>query len=71
VSGTSPALDVYIDIRDPASGNWVNQDKFPTVTGVGTWALALPVRSTRYRIRWVLGGTTPSFTFSVGVVIVK
>jgi len=71
VSGTSPTLDVYIDIRDPASGNWVNQDKFPTVTSTGTWALALPVRSLRYRVRWVLGGTSPSFTFSIGVVFLK
>jgi hypothetical protein len=71
VGGTSPTLDVYIDIQDPASGAWVNQDKFPTVTEPTTLALALPVRSTRYRVRWVLGGTSPSFTFSVGVVIVK
>jgi len=71
VSGTSPTLDLYIDIRDPASGKWVNQDKFPTVSAITTLALALPVRSTKYRVRWVLGGTSPSFTFSVGVVIVK
>ena len=71
VGGTNPTLDVYIDIQDPASGNWVNQDKFPTVTAPTTLALALPVRSTRYRVRWVLGGTTPSFTFSIGVVIIK
>jgi hypothetical protein len=71
VGGTDPTLDVYIDIQDPASGAWVNQDKFPTVTSTGTWALALPVRAVKYRVRWVLGGTSPSFTFSVGVVIVK
>jgi hypothetical protein len=71
VGGTSPTLDVYVDIQDPASGAWVNQDKFPTVTAPTTLALALPVRSTRYRVRWVLGGTNPSFTFSIGVVIVK
>jgi len=71
VSGTSPTLDLYIDIRDPASGKWVNQDKFTTVTSTGTYALALPIRSTKYRVSWVLGGTSPSFTFSVGVVIVK
>ena len=71
VEGTNPTLDVYIDIQDPASGNWVNQDKFPTVTAPTTLALALPVRSTRYRVRWVLGGTSPSFTFSIWVVIIK
>jgi hypothetical protein len=71
VSGTNPTLDVYIDIQDPLSKKWVNQDKFPTVNSITTLALALPVRSTKYRVRWVLGGTNPSFTFSVGVVIVK
>jgi hypothetical protein len=71
LGGTGPTLDVYIDIQDPASGAWVNQDKFLTVTSTGTWALALPVRAVKYRVRWVLGGTTPSFTFSIGVVIVK
>jgi hypothetical protein len=71
VSGTSPTLDVYIDIQDPASGKWINQDKFAQVTTTGTWGLALPVRSNRYSVRWVLGGTNPSFTFSVGLVIVK
>jgi len=71
VSGTSPTLDLYVDIRDPCSSNWVNQDKFSTITAVGTYALAVWVRSTQYRVRWVLGGITPSFTFSVGVVVVK
>jgi hypothetical protein len=71
VSGTSPTLDLYIDIQDPASGKWINQDKFATVSGTGTWALALPIRGVKYSCRWVLGGTTPSFTFSVGVVIIK
>jgi len=71
VSGTSPTLDLYVDIRDPCSGNWVNQDKFSTITAVGTYALAVWVRSTQYRVRWVLGGTSPSFTFSVGAVVVK
>jgi hypothetical protein len=71
VSGTNPTLDLYIDIQDPVSGKWVNQDKFPQVTAVGTYALSVYVRSNRYAVRWVLGGTTPSFTFSVGAVIIK
>jgi hypothetical protein len=71
VSGTTPTLDLYIDIQDPASGKWVNQDKFPQVTATGTYALSVYVRSNRYAVRWVLGGTTPSFTFSVGAVIIK
>jgi hypothetical protein len=71
VSGTSPTLDMYVDICGPAADRWVNQDKFPTISAVGDYALALPVRARKYRCRWVLGGTTPSFTFAVGAVIVK
>jgi hypothetical protein len=71
VSGINPSLDLYVDIQDPASGSWINQDKFDTKTTVGAWGLALPVRGNKYSVRWVLGGTNPSFTFSVGVVIVK
>jgi hypothetical protein len=72
-SGTSPTLDLFVDIQDPLSKKWVNQDKITQtpITTTGTFALALPVRSTKYRVRWVLGGTNPSFTFSVGAVIVK
>jgi len=33
--------------------------------------MAEPVRSTKYRVRWVLGGISPSFTFAVNVVIIK
>jgi len=70
VAGTSPTLDVYIDIQDPVSGNWVNQDKFAQVTTTGTWVLSVLCRSNRYRARWVLGGTTPSFTMSIGAVVI-
>jgi len=70
VSGTNPTLDVYIDIQDPVSGKWVNQDKFAQVTTTGTWALSVYCRSNRYRARWVLGGTTPSFTMSIGAVVI-
>jgi hypothetical protein len=71
VSGTSPTLDLYVDIQDPCSGKWLNQDKFSTISAVGTYGLALNVRSNRYALRWVLGGASPSFTFSVGAVVVK
>ena len=71
VSGTSPTLNVYIDIQDPISGSWVQQDAFPQVTAPTSLALAESVRSTKYRVRWVVGGTSPSFTFSVNVVVVK
>jgi len=71
VSGTSPTLNLYVDIQDPASLNWANQYAFPQITAVGLYYQPLQVQSTKYRVRWVVGGTSPSFTFSVGVVIIK
>ena len=71
VSGTSPTLNLYIDIQDPASGNWANQYAFPQITAAGLYYQPLQVQSTKYRVRWVLGGVSPSFSFSVGVVIIK
>jgi len=71
VSGTSPTLNVYVDIQDPISGAWAQQDASPQITLPQMLPMAEPVRSTKYRIRWVLGGTSPSFTFSVNVVVIK
>ena len=71
VSGTSPTLNVYIDIQDPISGAWANQYSFPQITAVGLYYQPLQVQSTKYRVRWVLGGISPSFTFAVNVVIIK
>jgi len=71
VSGTSPTLNLYVDIQDPASLNWTNQYTFSTIVTTGLYYQPLQVQSTKYRIRWVVGGTSPSFTFSVGVVIIK
>jgi len=71
VSGTTPTLNIYIDIQDPISGAWANQDASPQITSPQMLPMAEPVRSTKYRVRWVLGGTSPSFTFSVNVVIIK
>jgi len=71
VSGTSPTLNVYIDIQDPISGAWAQQDASPQITSPQMLPMAEPVRSTKYRVRWVLGGSSPSFTISVNVVLVK
>jgi hypothetical protein len=71
VSGTSPTLDIYIDFYSTKLGKWINQDKFTTITAADTYALAIPVRGTRYALRWVLGGTSPSFTFAASVIIIK
>jgi hypothetical protein len=71
VGGTSPALTIYVDVRDPVSGNWVNAGQFSVITAAGTYRLPLDIEGVEYSLRWVVGGTTPSFTFGVGVVIIK
>jgi len=71
VSGTTPTLNVYIDIQDPISGAWAQQDASPQITSPQMLPMAEPVRSTKYRVRWVVGGTSPSFTISVNVVVIK
>jgi len=71
VSGTNPTLNLYIDIQDPISGAWAQQDASPQITSPQMLPMAEPVRSTKYRVRWVLGGSSPSFTISVNVVLVK
>jgi len=69
VSGTSPTLDIYLDYYDEASEKWINQDKFPqyTATLAEPVGLSIPVRNSRYRARWVLGGTNPVFVVSLSV----
>jgi hypothetical protein len=71
VGGTSPTLTMYVDVRDPASGNWVNAGQFSVITAVGTYRLPLDIEGIEYSLRWALGGTGPAFTFGVGVAVIK
>lgn len=63
-SGTTPTLDVTI--RDTIDGtNWDTVDTFTQCTGV-TRAVKRITNFSRYlRISYTIGGTNPSFTFSV------
>jgi hypothetical protein len=74
VSGTSPTLQFAID-RLGSDGVWYNIWLSPVrnTTGfdsksIGT-GLALPESSgSAIRIRWIIGGTSPSFTFSISLI---
>ena len=70
-SGTNPTLDVYAKSKDPISANYITIGQYPQVTGIGTWQLAIDgsVLGSDIRFEWVLGGTDPSFTFSIGIVL--
>jgi hypothetical protein len=81
-SGTTPTLAVRVQVQDPVSTTWfdINGAVTPTLTGISTAMLTVypgisEAANTKvsqalprtYRVAWTIGGTTPSFTFSVGV----
>lgn len=81
-SGSSPTLVVKLQAQDPASGTWFDITDVATASITGTGAslltiypgltvaanskIDMPVPRT-FRVAWTLGGSSPSFTFSVGV----
>jgi hypothetical protein len=64
-SGTSPTLDVVVE--DTLDGtNWNTIGTFAQKTAVGREVINITgAFSDTVRVRWTVGGTTPSFTFSV------
>lgn len=66
VSGTSPTLDIDIEGYNPAGDDWHVLDSFAQKTGTGTDFKRLTEPFSRtLRIAYTIGGTNPSFTFSV------
>jgi len=66
VSGTSPTLDVYIEGKFEATGDYKTLASQTGITATGIWFLTIdPLRFRYIRVRWVVGGTSPSFTFTV------
>jgi hypothetical protein len=80
VSGTTPTLVAQLQVQDSLSTNWVDVPgaATATITAIGTYLLTVypsvaEVANSKisnalprtYRWRWTIGGTTPSFTFSI------
>lgn len=66
VSGTSPTLSVYIEGRQRAIGKYRTLLSFENISATGTYCgLINPLAYSQIRVRWVVGGTSPSFTFAV------
>jgi hypothetical protein len=66
VSGTNPTLDVYIEGFFEATGDWKPLASQTGITTTGVWFFTISLLVFRIiRIRWVVGGTSPSFTFTV------
>jgi hypothetical protein len=66
VSGTSPTLSVYIEGKFENTGDYKTLASQTGITATGTWFFTIDPNAFRYiRVRWVVGGTSPSFTFRV------
>ena len=66
-SGTTPTLDLTIEWSHDGT-NWaVGQpaDSFTQITGTTVVVKQFTAKAPQYRIRWTIGGTTPSFTFTI------
>lgn len=81
-SGTTPTLDVKIQGKDPVSGGYFDLVAFLQKTVVSTGRVVIGLGAVDdantdnvanaplphvIRASWTIGGTTPSFTFSVGI----
>ncbi len=73
VSGTNPTLTIYEQSQDPVvTADWADtQALFTNISATGTYyanpgSFGLGINNA---IRWVLGGTNPSFTFSVNYAL--
>jgi hypothetical protein len=80
-TGTTPTLVVQLQVQDPVSLNFIDITPAvtPSITGTGLTMLTVcpgisEAANSRvaqglprvFRFRWMIGGTTPSFTFSIG-----
>lgn len=67
-SGTVPTLDVLVE--DTLDGtNWNKIGSFAQKAAAGREVIDVTTPfAERLRVRWTIGGTTPSFTFSVSAV---
>ena len=68
-SGTSPTLDVKVVGVD--GEKTVELGKFAQQTAAGSGRIAVPLPYPQARAEWTIGGTTPSFTFSVKIVAAR
>lgn len=69
-SGTGPTLDVVIEDSVDGSSNWNTVGTFAQKTAAGREVINITgLFGDLLRVRWTIGGTTPSFTFAVDWVV--
>lgn len=69
VSGTTPTLDIAIKTKDPVSGKWFTIVQFTQATAIGSEMKTVGNLGSLIAVFYTIGGTSPSFTFSVGAVL--
>jgi hypothetical protein len=70
VSGMSPTLDVSLEWSLDGGSTWLPaNDAFTQVTAAGTQLSTFAAKAPLARVRWDIGGASPSFTFDVRVFV--
>jgi len=65
VTGTSPTLDVIVQIKDDAADDWHDLASFAQKTAAGRDFIRITNFGHYLRMKCTIGGTTPSFTMSI------
>lgn len=69
VSGAGPTLDLSVEWSTDGGTSWFSADPadaFAQITqDTQDKVKVFAIKGGQYRIRWAIGGTTPSFTFSI------
>lgn len=65
VSGTTPTLDITVETSYDGSTNWRSLGTFTQKTTVTTERKSFGGCDRYVRVSYTIGGTTPSFTFSI------
>ncbi|MFZ5989392.1 MAG: hypothetical protein ACOYWZ_20035 [Bacillota bacterium] len=68
VSGTTPTLDITVEYS-PDNSEWYSHTSFSQKTATGKDSLRLTGIGGYLRVKYTIAGTTPSFTFSVDIVL--
>jgi hypothetical protein len=63
-SGTTPSLLVFVETSSDGT-TWRELGAFTALFAAGSQRASFPGADRFVRARWALGGTDPSFTFSV------
>ena len=68
VSGTSPTLDVTVEWSHDGTNFAAadTADAFTQITAAKKTVKRFDLKGPYHRFVWTIGGTTPSFTFSIG-----